>query len=386
MIASARFRPQATELLRQFAVSFYAHRWMCALAFAYVAGCGMAAARIGALGRISLSLYGALMWGPMFVAAAAYGCYRTIRVLFRYRPLRPFKFLSDDCCRDLFTRERMLTALPVLIVLPPFLSVYTDMKCLIPVLNPYHWDSSLAALDRMLCGGIDPWRLLQPLLGHPVVSSAINFLYQVWIFVLYGVWLWQAFSVRDFRLRIQFFLTFMLLWAVLGTLIPIMCPAGGPVYYGRLVGGPDPFAPLMAYLHMADAVLPIWSLAVQDHLWAVYLAHGKSIGSGISAMASLHVATTLLFALIFRRRNRILGRIGFLYLAVVVLGSIHLGWHYAVDGYVSIAGTLLLWSATGWAIRRTYTPEVRFAGTNQAAPSRLKTGPLLARTAQTHCR
>jgi hypothetical protein len=38
------------------------------------------------------------------------------------------------------------------------------------------------------------------------------------------------------------------------------------------------------------------------------------------------------------------------YAAVILFGSIYLGWHYAVDGYVSIAVTYLIWRFSGHII------------------------------------
>ena len=43
---------------------------------------------------------------------------------------------------------------------------------------------------------------------------------------------------------------------------------------------------------------------------------------------------------------------------VILTGSVHLGWHYAVDGYVSAAAVLLLWVASGPVLRR-YFAAVR---------------------------
>ena len=51
--------------------------------------------------------------------------------------------------------------------------------------------------------------------------------------------------------------------------------------------------------------------------------------------------------------------IGFtIYALVILTGSVHLGWHYAVDGYVSAAAVLLLWVASGPVLRR-YFAAVR---------------------------
>jgi hypothetical protein len=74
--------------------------------------------------------------------------------------------------------------------------------------------------------------------------------------------------------------------------------------------------------------------------------------NGISAMPSVHVAAAVLFALVGWQVGRAMG-IGFtIYALVILTGSVHLGWHYAVDGYLSAAAVLLLWAASGPLIRR----------------------------------
>jgi hypothetical protein len=150
----------------------------------------------------------------------------------------------------------------------------------------------------------------------------------------------------------QFFLSFVLSWGLLGTLAAIVFSSAGPCYFGAVTGMPDPFAGLMDYLRAANLHVPVWSLHVQDMLWRDYLQAGTGPGSGISAMPSMHVATAVLFALLGWRVSRALGIALTGFAALIMIGSVHLGWHYAIDGYAGAAGADVIWKAVGWALAR----------------------------------
>ena len=54
----------------------------------------------------------------------------------------------------------------------------------------------------------------------------------------------------------------------------------------------------MAYLHESSHSVPIWALRVQDMLWQGYQNGGSAGELGISALPSMHVATSVLMALV----------------------------------------------------------------------------------------
>ena len=95
------------------------------------------------------------------------------------------------------------------------------------------------------------------------------------------------------------------------------------------------------------------ALTYQQHL-LVNFKHGTIVmGGGISAMPSLHNALAVLFACVAWHLSRSLGRIMTGYAAIVWIGSIHLGWHYALDGVVAFVATIALWSLSGLMIQST---------------------------------
>ena len=75
------------------------------------------------------------------------------------------------------------------------------------------------------------------------------------------------------------------------------------------------------------------------------------LGAGIAAMPSMHVAGALLFALAGWRESRALGLLLTGYAVLILVGSVHLAWHYAVDGYVAALVTAFLWWAVGRYVR-----------------------------------
>jgi len=263
-----------------------------------------------------------------------------------------FIAIGRDLKSHILTKQRIAGFLSASILAPLFFSTFGSYKRMIPQLNPFHWDPTFMAWDRWLHLGEHPWRLLQPVLDTPIVTTAVSFAYNLWIFVLFFTFIWQAMSCKRPMLRMQFLLGFLLTWIVLGTVLATVLSSAGPVYYGRITGLADPYAPLMTYLYNVNASFPVWALDVQERLWATYQAGGVDLGSGISAMPSLHVGTSVLFALLGWRIHRWAGIAYTVFAALILIGSVHMGWHYAIDGYVSIVSVAVLWWAVGAVLRR----------------------------------
>jgi hypothetical protein len=232
------------------------------------------------------------------------------------------------------------------------MSTFTSFKTLIPILNPFSWDHSITKFESMIHGGFQAWQLCHPILGKPLLTSAINFFYNLWLFVMFAVLYWQAFSLFDSRLRMQFFLSFSLSWIILGTVIAILFSSAGPCYYDRVVERDNIYKPLIEYLIFVKNSYPVWALETQEMLWKAYKNSKITIGSGISAMPSMHVSMVCLFTLVGCRHNRQIGMMFVLYAIIIMFGSVHLGWHYAIDGYVAIFGTLLIWFCVGLFINK----------------------------------
>jgi hypothetical protein len=69
------------------------------------------------------------------------------------------------------------------------------------------------------------------------------------------------------------------------------------------------------------------------------------------------VAVVCLATFAMWRVHRVLGVIGASYALLILVGSIMLGWHYALDGEAAIVGAAAIWMATGRWARRVRTTE-----------------------------
>lgn len=262
---------------------------------------------------------------------------------------------------EFLSRDRILLAFPILIAWPVMAMSFSHVKGLIPAIMPYYLDPFLQAADRTIHFGHDPWALLQPLLGHPFVTYIIDRLYALWLFVIYFAILLQVTSTRDRRLRMQFLLSSMLAWILIGSLGAILLSSAGPCYFDKVYAVADSYAPLMSYLRETVQQAPLLgfgappeliAVSVQDLLWGFYQQGDPGLGHGISAAPSMHVASTWLAARMLQTYGRAAAVAGWSFLAVILLGSVHLGWHYAIDGYISILGAWVLWRFTGWLLSR----------------------------------
>lgn len=277
---------------------------------------------------------------------------RGVDIMVRERPERPLTQLAMELRDSLATPQRLAHATPVLLAMLILGGTFTTIKASIPSLLPFAWDQEFEQLDRWLHGGAAPWEILQPALGAPVATYAINLAYNSWFICLNLIWVWQAFRLGDNRLRLQFFLSLILGWILLGSVVATLLSSAGPCYYGRVTGLPDPYAPLMEYLRDVDNSYAVWALDAQELLWGNQAKGGVAVGSGISAMPSMHVAIATLLALVCWRVRRWLGVAMSAYALAIMIGSVQLGWHYAVDGYVGAAGMIAIWWGMGRCLER----------------------------------
>jgi hypothetical protein len=249
---------------------------------------------------------------------------------------------------DYFAPQRISNALHAVLFMTLYMVGYTFIKKAIPTANPFAWDESFMEWDKWLHGGVHPYEWLVPALNVPWITYALNWNYNIWFAVMFSLWFWQGFAAKDHPLRQQFLLGFTLTWFLGTCFLGTVFSSVGPCFYGRLLPGEvDPFVPLMAWLGEANQTHPIYALRVMDKLWENYQT-GAGILEGISAMPSMHVGTSVLFAILgFASGIRWLAWLLTAFASLIMVGSVHLGWHYAIDGYAGAAVAVFGWWLAG---------------------------------------
>ena len=286
---------------------------------------------------------------------------RTLPAVFRERPEHPLGRLIVKA--SAFATPRAFAGLMLVALQVVLMGAFTSVKNMLPSLSGYVWDKPLADLEALMFAGHDPWVFVTPLIARLHLLGAVEFSYVTgWMLAVALIPAAVALAPSLKPIRVRFFFTYILAWALLGNLLALAGMSAGPVYFGHVTGDTARFQPLIDLLAANSG--SIWSAYdIQRDLWAVY-EHGMvSFGTGISAFPSLHVAMATLWAIVGFQVDRRLGIAGLVFLAFIETASVALGWHYAVDGLASAPLVVLIWFAVGWALRR-FAPK-----TEETAPA-----------------
>lgn len=290
--------------------------------------------------------YGVLTILAAFLVATSYAFAVTHRAPGSYLAFRTETWRGFG--REYLTRQRLASVLLAWAALTLLTPLFLHWKADIGSVVPFMWDERFMRWDRAVHLGRHPWEWLHPWLGRPPVTRVIDLLYGPgWILVAKPfVFLAIAWSSNR-ALASRFLLSYAVLWVLAGTALAYTFASAGPVYYTRVVpGGEAPYDGLLAYLAAVDTGGGLTATGTAGSLWADYTSQAWP-RVGISAMPSMHVAVATLIALVGFGIHRVAGILAVLYLGVTVVGSVHLAWHYAIDGYVSILLTIGVWWAAG---------------------------------------
>lgn len=297
----------------------------------------------------------ATIWMTAFVFVF---CAYSLDLLLRRRPARPLQVMAAEMRAAVLRPDLLVARATIVFSFLWMMIFFTPAKILVGHARGFPYDAALARLDRLIFAGHDPWQLTHALFGSVPATALLQLSYNVWFAMVWLGVIYMVLRPQSVRLRARYLVGFLLSWIIVGSVGAYLLASAGPCYFERAFGDPQ-FRPLMDRLHAIDAelrtfspTLGIQALKVQDMLWNSFVAKRELFGGGISAMPSMHVSMAVLMACAGWKLGRVAGSLLTGFAALIWIGSVHLGWHYALDGAVALGLTLAIWKVSGWLVDR----------------------------------
>ncbi len=259
---------------------------------------------------------------------------------------------------DVFTWRNATTAIPAFVMVGATMNCFTMFKSNIPDFQPYELDIVFAPIDRMLHFGVDPWRITEYLIGYGSITKLLDTIYYLWFFAVFISVTVCIGTPANPKFRHRFLLGYVLSWSVLGIACAMALSSAGPIYFDRIYGAPSEFTPLIENLGRVSADFGLTTMFVREALWLDYTMDIEGTISGISAMPSVHNAMCVLLFLAARHIDRRLAAAAAIFALLIFTGSVHLGWHYAIDAYISLFGVLVIWKVAGFLTNKSEAATV----------------------------
>lgn len=308
------------------------------------------------LGGLSLGALASIVWPVLLYPHVSLvelgllnGAYLALSLLaagiviacWRLPPL--FRATADPA--EVRTRWILCAVLATGVTLP----LFQVFKQIVLPMRGFPFDAALASLERALLGGRDAWEVTHAVFGSLWPTLILDAAYALWLPMMFLFPMVVAAAIHDVPTRGRLIGTWVASWVLIGSIGAWLLGSAGPCYFNDLVGPHASFARMHDTLRALDGQAQSFGLAIralyfQDMLEATQAGSNLDFASGISAMPSMHVAMASLFAIGGFKRSRALGLIFSVYALMIWVASVHLGWHYALDGAIGTAMMMGLWA------------------------------------------
>ncbi len=226
-------------------------------------------------------------------------------------------------------------------------AAFRNLKSFVPFVNRHLWDGVLEDVDRVMWFGHDPAEVLHSWLGTGAAAHVLSFVYVAWIVLVPASLVVALVWSRDARAGSWYVTAIAVDW-VLGVATYFALPTLGPVYA-------DPAA--FADLARTD-VTGLQETMMQERHEVLVNPFTTDAVQTIAAFASLHVGISVTMCVMAEllRLHRGVRLFLWVFLALTVVSTVYLGWHYFVDAIggavLGVAGVWIAAKGTGNAFRR----------------------------------
>lgn len=263
--------------------------------------------------------------------------------------------IARNFFRSRWREDRLISFFMPFFCFVPLITAYNVFKALYLPSAGFWAGHYIARGERAVLGGHDAWELTHALFSSPWATQIIDLLYHGWFVpMVVGVAV-CSYVKPGSRLSSRYLISYLTLWSVQGNLVAYLLPAAGPSLRGFMHPETKTFVALNHVLDTQNSFLlahgapGLYSVGYQHGLVALFGQQSVTLGGGISAMPSLHNAMAVLFTCAAWTIGQRAGIVATVYAMLIWFGSIHLGWHYAADGLVAAAFTVMTWIGVGQA-------------------------------------
>jgi hypothetical protein len=255
--------------------------------------------------------------------------------------------------RTHWTKDRMVLVVTGILSFYITYVSYRNLKSQLPFIlgHNYKFDRPLFSLDKAIFLGHEPAIVLHNLLGDSISAEFLSSVY-LWFLPLVPLALavWLVWS-RNLGFGYWFACSQCLAWT-LGTISYFALPTLGPgIQYPWL------------YQTVQDTSAGhLMNSLANSRVWAVNtsapsLKDLTSTLSGVAGFASLHVAITLLVALMIQYTTtlRWLKIVFWVNTCCTAVATLYFGWHYVADDIAGVAIALVSFYVGGWASGQSFT-------------------------------
>lgn len=216
-------------------------------------------------------------------------------------------------------------------------AAFRNVKNMAPFVHDRQYDNPLADLDKFLFAGHDPAAILHAWFGTGLAAHFFSAVYIAWI-ALVPVSIAIALVWTRAARAGEWYVTAVAVDWALGAVLYVLVPTVGPIY-----SDPGTFSSLPE----------TYVSRLQESMWDDRVAvMADPVGAGtlqtIAAFASLHVGIMVTICLIVHlvRLPRWVRVSSWIFLALTVLATVYLGWHFFVDVIGGAAlGAFAVWIA-----------------------------------------
>jgi len=213
-------------------------------------------------------------------------------------------------------------------------SAFRNLKSAVPFVNDTIWDSQMADLDHVIWLGNDPAAVLHNLLGVGWAAAFLSAVYLLWIGLIPASLAWALTWTRNHAVAAWYVTALAFDW-VLGVAAYYAFPTLGPIY-SRPVD----------FMSLPESSKALQSTMMTDRFQVLGGPRASDTLQTIAAFPSLHVGMMVTICLLVHwNTRRLLPRLlVWTMLALTVLATLYLGWHFFIDVLGGAAvGALAAW-------------------------------------------